>query len=198
MLSRIRNEILTAARSDNMRTVVIGWLWLVFTVTSMLAQNPPSSSQTKSAGSLANQLLGTWRLISIGSVRPDGTFEPVPELGPHAIGYLMYDTTGHMCVSLANPNHPRWANPEKPTEAERLHSFDVMFAYCGSYEVQEKERRVIHRPEMASWPQYVGTDQFRNIRMEGDRLILSEKETPPNGEAREYFVTWERVVKRSQ
>jgi hypothetical protein len=181
-----------------MRAVLIGALSLFCAVAGSLGQSGPSSSQTKSAVPLAGRLLGTWRLISIGSFRPDGTFEPEPELGPHPIGYLMYDSTGHMCVSLANPNHPRWANPEKPTEAERLHSFDVMFAYCGTYEVQEKEQRVIHRPEMASWPHYVGTDQFRNIRMEGNRLILSDKETPPNGEPHEYFITWERVVRQSQ
>ncbi len=68
----------------------------------------------------------------------------------------------------------------------------------GTYEVQEKQRRVIHRPEMASWPHYIGTDQFRNIRMEGDRLILSEKETPPNGEPHEYQITWVRVKKQGQ
>jgi hypothetical protein len=156
-----------------MRTVIAALSLVLAMTNGPVGQNPPSSSQTKPGAPLARQLLGTWRLISIGSIRPDGSLEPVPELGPRAIGYLMYDTTGHMCVSLASPDHPRWANPEKPTEAERLHSFDVMFAYCGTYEVQEKESRVIHRPEMASWPHYVGTDQFRNIRMQGDRLILS-------------------------
>jgi hypothetical protein len=59
----------------------------------------------------------------------------------------MYDPTGPMCESLANPNHPRWADPQKPTTAERLHSFDAMFAYCGTYELQEEKSRVIHRPE---------------------------------------------------
>jgi hypothetical protein len=178
---------------------VTGFVGLVLALaTSLPGQNPPSTSQTKSVQPLAARLLGTWRLISIGSIRADGTLEPEPGLGPHAIGYLMYDATEHMCVSLANPNHPRWVNPEKPTEAERLRSFDVMFAYCGTYEVQEKEQRAIHRPEMASWPHYVGTDQFRNIRMEGDRLILSEKETPPSGELHEYQITWERVKKQGQ
>jgi len=110
----------------------------------------------------------------------------------------MYDTTGHMCVSLANPNHPRWANPDKPTEAERLRSFDAMFAYCGTYEVQENEHRVIHRPEMSSWPHYIGSDQFRDIRMKGDRLILSDTDMLPNGEHREYQITWERVRKPNQ
>jgi len=48
---------------------------------------------------------------------------------------------------------------------------------------------------MASWPRYIGSDRVRNIRMEGDRLILSERETVPGRESRDYEITWKRVVK---
>jgi hypothetical protein len=146
-----------------------------------------------SAPNVRERLIGTWRLVSAGTFSRDGSFEPYPEYGPNAKGYLMYDSTGHMCVSLANPNHPRWANAEKPTDAEKVRSYDVFFAYCGTYEVRDKENRVIHRPEMGSWPHYIGTDQNRNFRLEGDRLILSDEETPPNGERRRYQITWERI-----
>jgi Lipocalin-like domain len=148
----------------NVRPTIL--LSLVLVLTNLLPASFAASRQADS--SLESRLLATWRLVSIGSIRPDGTLEPDPDLGPHAIGYLMYDATGHMCVSLANPNHPRWADPQKPTTAERLQSYDAMFAHCATYEVQEKESRVIHRPEMASWPHYIGSDQVRNIRMEGN------------------------------
>jgi hypothetical protein len=139
------------------------------------------------------RLLGTWRLISAGTFRPDGSLEPYPEYGADPIGYLMYDATGHMCVSLSSRNHPRWADAEKPTDAERLRSYQAFFAYCGSYEVRERDGVVIHRPEMGSWPHYIGTDQTRHFRFEGDRLILSDEETPPGGERRRYQISWERV-----
>ena len=42
---------------------------------------------------------------------------------------------------------------------------------------------------MGSWPHYIGTDQNRNFRLEEDRLILSEEETPPGGERRPYQIT---------
>src|SRR2546430_9839763 len=156
------------------------------------SQSQPQSSITR------DRLIETWRVVSAGTFRRDGAFEPYPEYGPHPVGYLMYDPTGHMCVSLANPNHPHWVNPEKPTDAEKLHSYDAFFAYCGTYEVREKESRVIHRPEMGSWPHYIGTDQNRNFRLEGDRLILSDEETPPGGERRRYQITRERVKKETQ
>ncbi|MBI1739457.1 MAG: lipocalin-like domain-containing protein [Candidatus Koribacter versatilis] len=168
-------------------------LWVVLLmVFGMQAVGQKTRVPNSEKGS-SGRLIGTWKLVSAGTFRSDGTFEPYPEYGPNPIGYLMYDTTGHMCVSLANPNHRHWANPEKPTDAEKLRSYDVFFAYCGSYEVLEKEGRVIHRPEMGSWPHYIGTDQNRNFRLEADRLILSDEETPPNGERRRYQITWQRV-----
>ena len=165
-------------------------LVLASVVTS--AQTSPSMPHATGA---AGPLIGTWRLVSAGNIHKDGRFEPFAEYGPHPIGYLMYDVTGHMCVSLANPNHARWANADKPTDAEKIESFRVMFAYCGTYEIQEKEHRVIHRPEMASWPDYVGTEQVRPYRLEGNRLILSGHETAPGDEASDYQIIWECVEK---
>jgi Lipocalin-like domain len=105
----------------------------------------------------------------------------------------MYDKTGHMCVTLANPNPLHWEDPAKPSDSERALTHKSMEAYCGTYEVREKEGRVIHRPELAEWPNYIGSDQVRNFHIEGDRLILSLEETPPNGEKRRSQITWERV-----
>ena len=175
-------------------------LFFLFLATSIIAsaQNGANVGAAHGEPGAGDRLIGTWRLVSAGTFRSDGKFEPYPEYGPNPIGYLMYDPTGHMCVSLANPNHPRWANPEKPTDAEKLRSYDAFFAYCGTYEVRDKENRVIHRPEMGSWPHYIGTDQNRNFRLEGDRLILSDEETPPNGERRRYQITWERVAKHDR
>jgi hypothetical protein len=156
---------------------------------------PATEVQTSgpAVSSSSDRLIGTWKLVSAGTFRSDGKFEPYPDYGPNPIGYLMYNPTRHMCVSLSNPNHPNWANAEKPTDAEKLRSYDAFFAYCGTYEVRDKEHRVIHRPEMGSWPHYIGSDQNRNFRLEGNRLILSDEETPPGGERRRYQITWERI-----
>ena len=165
---------------------------LILLMGSILAAQ---QTQPADASSDATRLIGTWRLVSAGNVHEDGSFEPFPEYGPDPIGYLMYDPTGHMCVSLANPNHAKWANPDNPTDAEKLESYRLMVAYCGTYEVQEKEHRVVHRPEMASWPHFVGTEQFRPYNLEGNRLILSGFQTRPGYARSAYRITWERVEK---
>lgn len=79
---------------------------------------------------------------------------------------------------------------------DRLRSYEVFFAYCGTYEVREKENRVIHRPELGSSPHYshyIGTGQSRNFRSDGDRLILSGEETASSGERSRYEIIRQRV-----
>jgi Lipocalin-like domain len=147
--------------------------------------------------SARDRLIGTWRLVSGGTLKADGSLEPYPEYGPHPIGYLMYDNTDHMCVTLANPP-PHWADPTKPTDAERALTHKAMNAYCGTYEVREKEGQVIHRPELAEWPHYIGSEQVRNFRLKGNYLILSSEETRPGGERSRYRITWERVEPQGQ
>jgi ketosteroid isomerase-like protein len=155
------------------------------------------ASETKSVRSsnpsARDRLIGTWKLVSTEAILTDGSSKPFPEYGLHPVGYLMYDATGHMCVTLANPNPPHWADPAKPTNIERALTHEAMEAYCGTYEVREKESQVIHRPELAEWPHYIGSDQVRNFRFEGNRLILSLEETVPNGGWRRSRITWERV-----
>ena len=176
--------------------MTFAWNKALFTgvaLASVLSFGPACRPLERAESPARERLVGTWRVVSAGTFRKDGAFEPFPEYGPNAIGYLMYDPTDHMCASLANPVHARWVNPEKPANEEKVRSYDSTFVYCGTYEVREKESQVIHRPELCSWPHYIGTDQVRNFRLVGDQLILSAEETPPNGEYRRYQITWQRV-----
>ena len=150
------------------------------------------SEQTEhSQPSARERLVGTWRLVSDFEIRPDGSHRP--EYGPNPLGYLMYDKTGHMCVMLAHASTPRWADPAKPTDQERVLTHKSMEAYCGAFEVQERTGQVIHRPELAEWPHYIGSDQARHYRFEGELLVLSLEEIVPGGEKYAYEITWRRV-----
>jgi hypothetical protein len=137
------------------------------------------------------RLLGTWRLVSDFEIGPDGSRRP--EYGPNPLGYLMYDKTGHMCVTLATRNTPLWGDPAKPTDQERVITHKSMEAYCGTFEVREDVSQAIHRPELAEWPHYIGSEQIRHYRFEGDRLVLSLEEIVPGGEKYAYEITWRRV-----
>jgi lipocalin-like protein len=102
----------TGLKGASMKTLLLFFLFLATSIIAF-AQNGANVGAAHGEPGAGDRLIGTWRLVSAGTFRSDGKFEPYPEYGPNLIGYLMYDPAGHMCVSLANPNHPRWANPEK-------------------------------------------------------------------------------------
>jgi hypothetical protein len=152
------------------------------------ARNTPGSA----SGPVSDRLIGTWRLISDFEIRPDGSRHA--EWGSHPAGYLMYDKTGHMCVTLGNADMAKWTDAAKPTDAERAETHKSMEAYCGAYELREKDAVVVHRPELAEWPHYIGSEQVRHYRFDGDdRLVLSLEEIVPGGEKYRYEITWGRV-----
>ena len=116
--------------------------------------------------------------------------QPAPDLGAHAQGFLIYTSSGHMCAQLMNPERARWADAAKPTDAERAAAMRGFASYCGRFEVNEADQVMIHYPETAWSPNYVGTVQMRPYHFESDdRLVYSAK----NEDGTFWRVEWERV-----
>ena len=155
----------------------------------LLAQRP-AVPQEKTDSSLRQRFIGTWRLVSEENISADGKVSFDPVSGPHGVGYLIYDPNGHMCVGLMNPDRPKWTEPKDLTDKEKIALFDSFYAYCGRYEIKEKEHIMMHLPELASTPDYVGTDQPRPYTFDGDRMTFAGKDTRKGGSWR---ITWEKV-----
>src|ERR1700682_4387666 len=114
------------------------------------------------------RFFGAWRLVSDERTLANG--QKKFDFGEHGVGYLIYDPSGHMCVGLMNPERPKWTEAKKPTDQEKILLFDSFYAYCGKYEVNEREHGMMHLPELASTPDYVGSHQPRPYAFDGDRL----------------------------
>jgi hypothetical protein len=84
---------------------------------------------------------------------------------------------GRMCAQLMNPDRPAWMEAGHPTDAEKTSAFDGFFAYCGKYEVDEAKHVMIHLPEVASWPGFVGSNRHRPYTFSdsGDLLTFRAK-----------------------
>jgi len=93
------------------------------------------------------------------------------EFGEKPIGYFIYDATGHLSIQvMENP-----AKNDAPTS----------FGYFGTYTVDSAKGIVIHHVEGAlgaNTRRYIGKDELRHFRIEGDHLIIEIKpEGPPQG-----------------
>lgn len=137
------------------------------------------------------RLVGTWRLVSTEATFKDGTKGPIPWLGPHGKAYLVYTPDRHMCVVLMNPERPMWSSSSTATEREAKSAVDGFYAYCGAFEVNDKEALVTHHAEIALTPNDVGEAWKRRFRFEGNRLILQPVEADPSFTSGS--LTWERV-----
>jgi hypothetical protein len=141
--------------------------------------------------SVRSQFLGTWKLVSSEDKLKDGTVRPFKELGTHGVGYLIYAADGHVCAVLTNPDRPKWDDP--PTAAQKTAAIDGLVAYCGRFEIDEVNQVMWHYPEVAWNPGWVGTKQARPYRLDGDRLIFSDKGPEDRQGTDQWTIVWEKV-----
>ena len=137
----------------------------------------------------AQLIRGTWRLVSWTERLVDGSTKPSAQ----TVGYLIYTDAGRMCGMVMDPNRPKWNEPRAPTGTEAVAAISGMTSYCGTYEVNSREKVVVHRVEIENRPNLVGLTRRRLFSFEGkDRLILrvDPSETPGVVSA---TLVWERV-----
>jgi hypothetical protein len=150
------------------------------------------TSASANAQELSKGLIGTWKLVSTEQRLTDGSTRPSPLYGANGVGYLIYSESGFMCAVLMDPNRPRWKAEDSPTEAELKAIANHFVSYCGRYEVNEKERSVVHHVELDVVPNNVGDKLVRFVALTGNTLKLRPAE--PRDGIVEYTLTWERVV----
>jgi len=153
---------------------------------------------TKSA---TQQFIGTWRLVSIGTVRPNG--EVVTDwMGSNPDGLLIYDRTGHVSVQLMHDPRTIWhaglaADP--PAEADtasveqKAAAFSGYYAYYGRYEVDENQHIVKHHVEGSLWPSEVGFTYQRHFEFAGSRITLTTNLYKSKSEQRYNRLIFERI-----
>jgi len=122
-----------------------------------------SKSQPAQADTVMRKLIGTWKL-EVADRRSESGEVTYP-LGRDVIGYLMYDSTGHMGVHLMR------AGRQRPEARDVIAGGYT--AYFGTYEVNAKDGVVIHHMEGNTDPNLVGQDYIRYYELEGDKLVLT-------------------------
>jgi len=142
----------------------------------------------------AHALVGTWRLVSFESRLPGGEIRY--PMGRVVAGQLIYDAVGNVSAHIMNVSRPAFASGDRAmgTETEVRAAFVGYLAYYGTYAADHARGTVTHRIAGASFPNWIGRDQFRIFSLDGDRLTLT---TPPIRAGGADLVTvliWERTV----
>ena len=144
-----------------------------------------------------NPLLGTWHLVRWDITYGDGR-KPTLPFGDKATGLIQYTTDGFMNACIARGGRIKLSSDSvrSAPEAERLSAFETYFQYAGPYAIQGEpgQQRVVHSVSHSLNPNFVGTQQVRNMEFadNGD-LTLSASDTVPGTDiARHHRLTWTR------
>jgi Lipocalin-like domain len=145
-----------------MRTFIIG-LSLFF----LLAQKPVFADDK-------DKLVGSWKLLS-WVMEDDVTKEQKPLYGEHPHGFAIFTPTNRGMFVLTGEG--RVKSPQ--TDTERGAALRSMVAYTGKIRIEGS--KFITTVDTAWNETWVGTEQLRNFRIEGDRLyIVAMSQPQPN------------------
>ena len=141
----------------------------------------------------APSLLGTWRLVSYEA--RDSTGQVQYPLGENVLGLLVYDGAGNMSAHVMRNDRAFFAakDPARGTDAELRAAFEDYASYFGTYTIDLARQTVTHHVRGAWYPNWIGHDQVRHFKFDGNRLLLSTPSLTWNGQSLEHILTWERV-----
>jgi len=151
---------------------------------------------TVSVAALAEdrRLEGTYKLIS-STRKILETGQVVDTYGKQPTGYIHYGPDGRMLVVLVSDKNDRPVPQDVNaiTDEQRIKLFKTMIAYAGTYKFDG--RTVEHHIDV-SWNQaWTGTTLVRDVRLEGDKVILTTRPAPSavDGKTSVGTITWQRV-----
>jgi hypothetical protein len=134
-------------------------------------------------GTLKQQLVGTWTLVSFDATPLNGT--KVQPLGTNPKGVLMVEAGGRYAEVLGQPGRPKYKNLRQPTTEERA-AAQGFFANFGTWSVSEADKTFIWRVEGTIIPNFEGADYKHSVGLAGDELKLSR--VNPISDSRQDFV----------
>jgi hypothetical protein len=166
------------------------FLAVLWSAVSLFAQ--VAFAQSVALAPTVAQLLGTWQLVSIEETIA-GKTQPTALYGAQPVGFLMYQSDGHMCAELSNGDLPEWKDPAKATDAQKIAYYGSFVAYCGTFKLDAEHSTVYHYPTVAWSPSYVGSTQPRPFRLEGDKLIITTTKGLPDPKMEKLVLVWQRA-----
>jgi lysophospholipase L1-like esterase len=150
-----------------------------------------ASAQDRSTAT--GPLVGTWTLVLVDNVRPDGS--RVHLYGPSPSGLLMFDAAGHYGLQIVSAGRPPFAANDKSRGSADEYQAAVQGSnsHFGTYAVDRTKRTITFRIEHASFPNWEGTEQTRPFTLLGDHLKYTVP-APTTGGGAVGEVEWRRAA----
>jgi Lipocalin-like domain len=146
----------------------------VFAIFVLLTLTSPMSAAFAQQG-LKDRIVGTWKIVSWESLRPDGRAVNI-WMGAHPTGVIMYQPNGYMAVQIMADPRPTFAqNPATSSSSndEFRNAFFGYYAYWGTYTINDAGNGVTHNVQASERPAEVGMKYARSVSIDGTKLIIT-------------------------
>jgi Lipocalin-like domain len=111
------------------------------------------SNLNSQQGTLKEQLVGTWTIVSWEDIAPNGTKRQIT----NPKGFLIFDSGGRYAQVIARADRPKFKSPGEPTVEEFAAAIEDFFAAnAGTWRVSETEKLLIQIFEAALRPNNEG------------------------------------------
>jgi hypothetical protein len=163
---------------------------MILSITGAISPDRAAAQQPRK--SAKEQFVGTWTLVSIHYVHPDGS--KIEPFGPNAKGMLVFDATGRFATQIMAAERAKFASNNRMvgTPDEYKASSQGVVAYFGTYTISEPDRIVTLHIERSSFPNWDLTDQKRTFSFSEDKLRYTAASSTANP-AEAAQLVWKRA-----
>ena len=139
-----------------------------------------------------DQLIGSWRLVSIKNLRADGSKYEL--FGPNAKGIVIFDRNGAYSFQIMRATRPLFVAESRleGSVEENRSAVQGMISHFGTYDVDESTRSVTFRIEGSSYPNWDKSEQKRTLTILGNRLSWSDPAAGPRSGDLQSDLIWGR------
>jgi lipocalin-like protein len=136
--------------------------------TALLSMTLVSGDAASQQGSIKDQLVGAWTLVSINR---SATFGSDPK------GVAFFDGSGHFIIAVMRSDRPKYAINDRAqgTIEENKATAQGTLTYFGTYSINEADHVIAVHVVSSSFPNWDGADQKRIFTLAGDELKLANR-----------------------
>jgi hypothetical protein len=132
--------------------------WIIVFVLLLIAVQPSFADDRE-------KVLGIWKLLSY-EAEYQATGERDPVLGKSPTGYIIFTAEGRFMAVLTGEGRKA-----PNTDQDRAQLLNSMFAYTGMWRLESD--KWITKVDVSWNPAWVGTEQVRYFKFDGDRLQVA-------------------------
>lgn len=153
-------------------------------------KQPKDKSATENR--IKEQLIGTWSLVLVDNILPDGT--RTKPYGENPQGLLIFDKNGNYSLQILRADRTKVASNDKTKATAEENKTLVLGSnsHFGKYSVNPSNQTITFKIEHAFFPNWEGTEQIRPFTLTAKEFRYTVPNTT-NGTGVSGEVVWKRV-----